>query len=292
MKTARIMSIVLFAAALAAFIFFEIYNRRSADYTAPVITADSTSIVLSVNARDAELLGGMRAIDNRDGDVTNTLVVASLSKFIKEDTRQVTYVAFDKNNNVGRYTRELTYSDYVSPHFVLKRPLCFHKNDSSDNVELSLMIGAQDVLDGDISSQIIVTQGDRYTYDEETERQVIDVQVSNRAGDTQSIKLDLRYMDYTAYNRQCPNLEDYILYTTVGTMPDLRANIKGVRTGSNTAELSQTRYSLYSDFDIDASNVDVQTPGVYRVTYRLTSDETGERMVLGSSELILIVEEE
>ncbi|MBQ6036841.1 MAG: hypothetical protein IJL43_05955 [Lachnospiraceae bacterium] len=292
MKTARIMSIVLFVAALAAFIFYELYNRKTADYSAPVITADSTSIVISVNANDEELKEGMSAIDNRDGDVTDTLVVASLSKFIKKNMRQATYVAFDHNNNVGRYTRELTYSDYVSPRFVLKRPLCFHMNDSYDNIEISSMIGAEDVLDGNISSQIIVTQGDRYTYDEDTERQVIDIQVSNRAGDTQSLKLELRYLSYTAYNRQCPNLEDYILYTTVGNMPDFHANIKGVRSGSNTVELDQTHYGLYSNFDIDMSDADLQTPGVYRVVYRLTSDETGEPIVLGSSELILIVEEE
>ncbi|MBP5230421.1 MAG: hypothetical protein ILO68_01715, partial [Clostridia bacterium] len=221
-----------------------------------------------------------------------TLVVASYSKFVKKGTRNVSYAAFDQNNNVGTYTRTLTYSDYRAPRFVMHRPLHFHQNDSHDNVTLATMIQADDVLDGDISPQIIVTSGDRYMFSEDTERMPISVQVSNRAGDTASLDLEVSYLSYTAFNRQSPNLRDYILYTTVGSTPDYRGNILGVRSGTNTAELGDTRFDLYADFEIDTSEADIHTPGAYVVRYHLTSDEAGERQLLGSAEMILVVEEE
>ncbi len=291
MKIARVMSIVLFVLALSAFIFYTFYSRQTSDFSAPVISAESDTITAPVNVTDEELLAGMKAIDNLNGDVTNTLVVASLSKFVKKNTRNVTYAAFDQNNNVGKYTRELTYTDYVPPRFVLRAPLHFHQNDSFDNNEVSSLIKVEDMLDGDISEQIIMTSGDRYTYDEDSERQTIDVQVSNRAGDTASLELEVQYLSYAAFNRQAPDLQDYILYTVAGRMPDFRENIKGVRSGTSTALLPDTHFDLLSDFRIDTSNVDFNTPGVYTVIYFLSTDESGERQQLGSAEMILVVEE-
>ncbi|MBQ5951125.1 MAG: hypothetical protein IJL66_03120 [Lachnospiraceae bacterium] len=291
MKLVRGLGVAFFVLALAAFIIYSIYASRTSDFTAPKISAESDSIRAGVNVTDEQLLAGMTAVDNLDGDVTDTLVVVSFSKFVKKNTRNVTYAAFDKNNNVGRYTRELTYTDYVAPHFVLKTPLWFHQNEEYDSNALCDLIGAQDVLDGDISSQIMITQGDRYTFDEDTERQRITVQVSNRAGDTAQLSLDVMYLSYAAFNVKTPALSDYVIYTTVGMPPAYRSYIQGVRSGTSTMVLDQTHFDIDRDFVFNTSNVDLRKPGTYSVPCTLYDGDPDERQKLGTVELIVVVEE-
>ena len=85
-KKVQILIIILFVAAAAVFLINRIHERRTSDFKAPVITADSDTLEASVKVTDAELLRGMRAVDNLDGDVTGTMVVASRSKFIRPNT--------------------------------------------------------------------------------------------------------------------------------------------------------------------------------------------------------------
>ena len=59
-----------------------------------------------------------------------------------------------------------------------------------------------------------------------------------------------------------------------------------------TLPLEDTYYNLYYNFYIDSSEVDIETPGVYKIRYRLVSDEAGIRQELGNAVLILVVEEE
>ena len=130
----RLLRLIIVLFSLAVFVVFGITRYReyiTSDYVAPVISADTDSISVSVNATDADLLAGMSAKDNLDGDVSETLFVVSKSKFLRDTTRRVDYAAFDKSNNVGLYSRELTYTDYVSPHFTLAKPLHFLNSYSS-----------------------------------------------------------------------------------------------------------------------------------------------------------------
>lgn len=292
MKIVRILSIAVFVTALAVFLIYEVYTRKTSDFKAPVISAESDSITASVNVSDGELLAGMTAQDNLDGDVTGTLVVASRSKFIRKGVRNVIYAAFDKNNNVGTYTRELTYTDYVSPRFVLSRPLCFLESDT-DTAQLYRIIHAVDVLDGDISGQVTLSTGDRYIVNEETEGQLVSVQVSNRAGDTSTLELEARYLSYAAFNRQSPDLNSFIVYTKKGVTPPYSSYINGVRSGTSTISLAESGFDRTKDFRIDASAVNVQEPGVYKAVYSLSREtEDGGRQELGSTEMIVVVEEE
>ena len=294
MKALRIVILVIFPLALSAFLVFEIRERRLVDYTAPVISAESDTLEASVNVTDAELLHGMTAQDNLNGDVTSTMVVASRSKFIRKNTRTITYAAFDQNNNVGTYTRELTYTDYVPPRFVLKEPLKFLDNESKSNTLLYRLVGAEDVLDGDITGQIVITTGEEYPVDADTVGQTVNLQVSNRAGDTSVLEIEAAYLSYAEYNRQAPNLEDYIVYTSVGKTPDFRSYIIGVRSGTSTLPLAETDFNLNTDFSIDAGGLDISRPGVYKVYFTLSGvlNEGEARQQLGTAEMIVVVTED
>ena len=290
MKQVKILIAVLFVLALGIFGIYTVRDRMFTDYSAPVISAESDSITASVHVTDQELLEGLTATDNLNGDVTSTLVVESLSKFIKPGVRNVNYAAFDNNNNVGTYTRELTYTDYTSPEFTLKEPLRFMQSEGSEEDQLYRIIGATDVLDGSISGQIVLSTGDRYTVNGETECLPITLQVSNRGGDTAYLEMEAYYLNYSAYIRQMPDLSDYIVYTNVGEPLDFQMYIQGIRTGSTTMGIWEAGFSPTEDVEIDAAEVDFNTPGTYKVYYTLSmATEKGGRQELGYAEQVVVV---
>ncbi len=109
MRKLRLMLLVFFLVVFAAFMATNIHEYLTSDYTAPVIMADTDVLYVSVTAEEEDLLTGLTASDNLDGDVTNSLVVVSQSRFVAKNTRHINYAAFDENNNVGTYTLSLIH---------------------------------------------------------------------------------------------------------------------------------------------------------------------------------------
>lgn len=292
-KKVRILIIILFIAAAAVFVTNRIHEKRTQDFKAPVITAESDKLEASVKVSDEELLAGMRAVDNLDGDVTDTLVVASRSKFIRPNTVKIHYAAFDNNNNVGTLVRELTYTDYISPRFSLTAPLCYIDSTSSDASQILRIIKATDCIEGDITRQIMVTQGDKETIGDGVKGQPVSITVSNRSGDTSTLELMVRFEDYNVFNQQKPHLSQYLTYFKAGDMPPswiLYAD--GVGYGNRVTSFVDAGFNRYPDVQVDTSGVDYSTPGVYEIVYTLTKlTESGVRMPLGSTVMVLVVEE-
>lgn len=294
MRRLRLLLLVFFLIVFAAFMFSSIREYLTSDFEAPVISADSEVMNLSVEAIDAALLSGMTAEDNLDGDVTDTLVVVSKSKFIAKATRNVSYAAFDKSNNVGTYVRKLVYTDYHSPRFVLTEPLRFVAGNSS--YDYLRHMRAVDCLDGNLSSQIKITMGSTETASESTSTQPIHVIVTNSAGDTSSLSLTATFEDYETYSKASPALSQYIIYLEIGEKPNYRSYLEGIWTAGNTRKFSELRFDPDEDVEIDDSAVDYRTPGVYTVTYKLTrgtpmGDGETYRTEFGTASLIVIVEE-
>ena len=90
MKKLRILGIVVFVIAVASFGYFKYEQINSKDNQAPVITMDTDSIQVSCQAEDGELLKGIKATDSKDGDVTGSLIVESVSNFMENHTRNMT----------------------------------------------------------------------------------------------------------------------------------------------------------------------------------------------------------
>ena len=68
MRKLRIIILLFFLAVLGVFISTEVRDRLSADSSAPVIRADTDTVSVSVTATEEDLLAGMTATDNLDGD--------------------------------------------------------------------------------------------------------------------------------------------------------------------------------------------------------------------------------
>lgn len=288
-RTFRTIITAFFLCVFAVFAVYRVRMLLVSDNTAPVITAETDTMAASVSTTDEELLAGMTAYDNVDGDVTDTLVIASKSKFIKKGTLRVNYAAFDKSNNVATYTRELTYTDYESPKFSISQPLHWMTGDSRQNILEH--ITAQDCIGGDITQQIIYTLGDKRMISDTASVQTLNLQVTNSAGDTALLELEISFDDYNTYYTQAPHLSDYLMYIKVGENPDYRARLDGVWAGGITTSFADSGFSA-DDVQIDSSRVDRSKAGIYPVFYRLSKTRgDGSREILGLARLTVIVEE-
>ena len=122
MRKIKIFSIILFICSAAVYIGCRIYAGVMTDHTPPVISGGD-AIEVSVEDPKEKLLEGMTAEDDRDGDVTDSLVVQEISEFDDEGNRTVRYAAVDDSGNVGYYSRTMTYTDYGQPTFAMSSPL-------------------------------------------------------------------------------------------------------------------------------------------------------------------------
>ena len=191
MRRLRLIILILAIIVIAAFAASTVYEYRTTDSTAPVIHVDTDTLFLSVNATEEDLLAGMSAYDNLDGDVTNTIVVVSRSKFITKGTQRVYYAAFDKNNNVGVYHRTVTYTDYESPRFSVSQPMRFLSGSASYNYLRGITV--QDSLDGDITQKVKVTYGDVEAISDAVSFRALNLLVTNSAGDSSVLPMNVTF---------------------------------------------------------------------------------------------------
>lgn len=151
MKIVRIAVVAVFAAVTALWVLTGITAERRTDKVPPVITAASDRLVLSVQDDKSKLFEGLTATDNRDGDLTDKILVGEHSKFSEPGVMEVTYLVFDTDNNVGRYTRTVEYQDYKPLRFSLQAPLVFGVG---EKLSILSALHLTDSIDGDISSKI------------------------------------------------------------------------------------------------------------------------------------------
>lgn len=280
MKVMRNILLIFFVLTVIVHGFFDIKERIGMDVEPPVITADSDEISLSVSADDAEFLAGMQAIDNKDGDVTDSMVVVAKLDFIRKGTFKVNYAAFDSANNVATYTRKVTYTDYRSPHFVAESPLRY---DASNYSSLLNNIRVDDVLDGNITVNMRITNGTP-----EGNKTPMILEVTNSAGDTAVISVNIYLEDRLDATSPSPALDQYILYTPVGQRIDPDAHVIGVYQNWVVREFEENSAYSKDNISYDDSAVDYDTPGEYVITYSLYDEDDD---LLGTTEMYVVVEE-
>lgn len=286
MRRIRLAVVGIFVLSLIAFIVFNIVNRVTTDSTPPVITSESNTVTVSVAAEESELLAGLTATDDEDGDLTGEIMISSMSNFTEPGKRTVSYVVFDASNNASTLTRNLEYTDYTAPQIKLTQPLRYGLNEMED-ASLTENMSVQDCLDGDITQQIRATFNDG-SYIAMAGEYGITVQVSNSAGDTCSVPLTVTVTDPAEESgKYYPMLSDYIVYAPVGGYVDLTSLLIGL-------ENSSTQY-LFADANPSAPGgiesvaiggaVDYNTPGTYTVDYQFTSASG----VTGTTKLAVVV---
>jgi hypothetical protein len=291
MKLLRIAGLIVFLLSAAVFTGYEGYKSRYKDLKGPVISFQTESIQASVNTPEAELLQDVKAYDDKDGDVTKSVIIEEISKFISPGKRIITYAAFDKTNNITKKERLLIYTDYIPPRFALSQPLSFIIGEYDDIIQ---DLTVSDCIDGDITRKIRYTQSDDYFGESEGSYEV-EFQVTNSAGDVSALSamVDFHYPSYINQD-EIPVilLNNYLVYLKAGEVFNPIDYLEGIRFGQkeysfrNQQSFSFNGQTLSMDMIQISSDVDMNQPGSYEVEYSLSTSDG----FTGRTKLLVIVE--
>ncbi|MDD4372060.1 MAG: DUF5011 domain-containing protein [Anaerostipes sp.] len=285
MKKLNKICLMIFGCALALSIIFWFTQIRKGDRIGPSIRMNSSEMTVELHASDDEFLKGVRAKDAKDGDVSDTLVVESVSNFLSGGRRIAVIAAVDKHNNVSRANRTIIYKGYKSPKFSMKKPLCFPTTSSND-FDMLQNLKVSDSIDGDISDQTRVMTNstvDLYSAGEYP----VKFQVANSAGDTISLNATIIVYDKEdEADHAFIHLDKYLVYTKAGKKLKPESYISKVSTGGNYERSDVAGDISKSKVKIDDSDVNYNKAGSYEIKYTVSSG--GHK---GSVNLIVIVEE-
>lgn len=259
MKFLRWFVMLAFIVTTALFVVFYVGEKMTTDNTIPVITVEEEIIEVSFNATNEELLQGVTAYDEKDKDITDKIIVESVSKFLEPGVCKVVYAVCDNDNNVANAIRKIRYKNYESPKFTVHESLCYS---IYDKINIANAIKAKDCIDGDISRSIIVTSEDFAGSVAGVFN--IDVSVTNSKGDTASLKLPLVIEDRSLV-APVINLSEYLVYAKTGEEIDYESFLVDIE--SNVQEnipLSSVRIE---------TNADMSTEGIYSVHYYVTDNK-------------------
>lgn len=274
MKYIKIAVIIAFILSLGVFIASKVREIQSADETLPEITSDRKLLEIPCDYTRDQLLEGLTAYDEKDGDLTSQIVAGDFSRFIEKGVCNVTYVVFDSGHQSASLTRKLKFTDYVSPRFTLSKPLVYTEGTGSYEETIS-RLGAVDCLDGDISEWIV--QADTDVNYQTAGDYTMQAEVTNHYGDTVSVKLPIHVTEQG--QALAIELTSPIVYIRPGEDIDPKTYLEGVY-DSEGEELGT------DVVEIDSS-VRADTPGCYEIYYR-AEDEQGRS---GENWLTVVVQD-
>jgi len=252
MRYLRIFTVILFLLSLLVFWWGNSRYYKNLDTVYPVLRSSEEVLELSVTDSDEELFRGLSASDPVDGDLTEQIMLASISHFLEPGTVNVKYVVFDSNNNAATLTRKVHYTDYKSPVFSLEKSPVYKVGSSFDLLDY---IHVNDCLDGDITDQVRVISNMVNNY--AVGRYPVILEVSNSCGDTATITL---WINYTSEeNTAIIKLHSYIVYIQQGETFVPERWIASV-TDRDTLPLDAEKIEIQG-------NLDVNTPGDYQLIY-------------------------
>ncbi len=276
MKIVKYAIITLFVVSIAVYTWNWHNNKKNADSSIPVIEIGKEQIDVSVKNMDEDLLKDVVAKDDKDGDITEKIVVESISKFIDKEKKicKVTYAVSDSDHHVVKASRNIRLTDYRPPRFVLKQSLCF---ETGSEMSVKDIIGAEDVIDGDISKKVKILSKEIST--NISGDNTITAQVTNSLGDTVTLKS-------VVVIKQENNLSPEITLTK---------NIEYLKTGDEfqpekyvkEAKDNQGNKIAAGEVEVSSSSVKTQKPGCYLVEYQVTDKDGNE----GFAYLTVMVEE-
>lgn len=265
MRHLRIGVFVLFILSCILNVGANFYYNKNHDSTMPEISSDQDALELSINSSDEELLAGLKAQDKKDGDLTDQIMIAGKSYFIEPGTCNVQYVVFDSDHNSATLTRRVHYTDYTSPKFVVTEPLVFQKG---KNISFLEQVGAQDVLDGDISEKIRVKYSNVSNY--EAGAYPVQLEVSNSYGDT--VTVELTVLVTGAQTELSVRLKEYVTYVKQGEMFDPYSLIdSAVTMDGNSLSASDVHIT---------GNVDTGQAGCYQLVYYVDGSSEDDKTYL------------
>ncbi len=272
--------IIAFVIVTVLFILFLCWDGLHRNH-APVIACDTDMLSVSIADGEEALLRGVTATDKEDGDLSDQVIVESVSAFVERGVCRVTYAVSDRQNAVTKLSRTVQYTDYTSPRYVLSAPLRFPY---SKVINPLTVLSVTDCIDGDITDQVEATVlGDSSYITGEGEWDVC-FTVTNSKGETAEITTTVVIGPDPASKPYTPNIQltDYLVYVPKGTAFDASKYIKSVSAQNAQESPAELRTHIHNNA---AEAVNTAEVGSYTVTYTCTSAENYE----GSVNLVVVV---
>lgn len=289
MKKRNWLILLLIGLCLAVFLGYQALDRIRTDKKAPVITFSEEPLQLSMADPEAALFQGVTASDNRDGDVTASVIVERIQLTQSDGSILIKYAAFDHSGNVAKAERTARYTDYERPRFTLSSSLLFEEK---SNLNLMNIIGASDPLDGNIRHRIRATSLDDSSVAGLGEHEV-EFRVTNSLGDTVRLTLPVEVFAEDIHTLDLA-LTNYLIYLDAGSSFDARQYLRSVTWNQETISLDEEIPPSYA-VKIDG-DVNTRVPGVYAVDYTVTHTVINEynpgnsQVRTGCARLIVVVE--
>lgn len=273
--------ICLITVVLFAFFFF---HTRMNDRIAPVISMEEDELSVRIEDSEEKLLKDVTATDNKDGDVSDRVILENLSNFTEPGQRVATYAVFDSSGNLARATRVIKYKDYEPPRFKIEKPMVLPTSAITGTSSSDYLSGvsATDCIDGDISHNVKVLKVGEVQEEHYGTTALADLQVFNSAGDVARVSFPVVFQ---TSNTPLITLKDYIVYLKKGEAFQPESYITGADTGSEhlTREEFEDKYDTFIQYN---SKVDVNTKGVYPVAYVATYEKRDPSMTY----MVVVVE--
>lgn len=291
---------------------YEVYQmQQKRDVIGPKLICENEEISASIKAGNEELMKGIKAIDEQDGDVTDSLLIESIEKNPSgaDNEFTISYAAFDQSNNIGVVTRKLRYTDYHRPRFSITNPLRFSQN---EKIALIQYVKAEDCLDGDITPFIKIEGEDKISEEPKVGIYDCTLVVTNSVGDIVSLPVKVEiYKDSYEERNFAPKiaLKQYVTYIPKGAEfeptdyldyvydqmtrsidfgPMVSVKENGKKREITEAEANEKSGKWVNISRIKyTSNVDTEKKGHYSVVYTYTTD-SGEFTC--NAELLVAVE--
>lgn len=291
MRTMRLAVVLFFLLSCVCFAAYYGMEWKNADRNVPEIQIENDKVEVYVSATEEDLLEGVTAWDEEDGDLTDRLQVVSLSPFVGQKERTVNYIVFDSAGKPATASRTVLYRNYESPRIYIKAPLRFEVGELVEGLE-TLDYEAVDVLDGDLTNKVRISYTTAYgivagDYN-------FTLQVSNSAGDTCILPVKMTILDPNEeLGKYYPVLSDYVVYVKAGRDLDEKDLLTGVAGNGRTYMFDEVvegneDFDVVSRRDIEInSNVNYDVPGVYTVEYSYTTEDD----VTAVTVLYVVVEE-
>ncbi|KPA19457.1 lipoprotein [Candidatus Magnetomorum sp. HK-1] len=230
--------------------FSIIYTSTDEDTIPPDIALKGKSEI-SVEKGEPFTDPGATAIDNRDGDISDQIIVDNTVNTDNPGCYTITYRVSDSSNNVAEKIRKVCV--------VPKRPVIILKGNDTDSLErcreyVDPGATASDDIDGDITSQI-----ETISYIEKSSPGIYTIAylVTNSSG----ISAIPEYRTVKVIDNQPPVL------TLLGNAPfRINAGDSFIDPGATATDpICDT--DLSSDINVDLGNLNTSSPGTYQISY-------------------------
>ena len=283
MKRIEVLLLLILAVAVALFGCYYFWVHERIDTAGPVFTVEEQMLTVSVEDPREVLMQGIKAVDDRDGDVTSSILVESIYGINDRQETTVTYAAFDRAGNVSKIQRQVRYVDYMPPRFEAHHTMCFPQSTGFDLLDY---VGAKDVLEGDIRRRVHATLISNTQNISAEGNPLVKLQVTNSLGDTAEVTIPVLVYSTEWYSASI-ELSENLVYLEKGAAFDPNSYLKTFVFRGTPIEIDA---GVPADITVEIENkVRTDVPGVYTVTYILSKTQNSVTHS-GIAKLIVIVE--